>query len=38
MRAFVRVIGPGRVELSDLVQEETLKLFLARQGTTSAPQ
>jgi hypothetical protein len=30
MRAFVRVRVPGRIELSDLVREETLKLFTER--------
>jgi hypothetical protein len=38
MRAFVRVLGPGKVELFDLVREETLQLFLERQRTAGAPQ
>jgi hypothetical protein len=30
LRAFITVLGPGEIELSDIVREETLRLFLER--------
>jgi hypothetical protein len=38
LRAFIRILEPGRIELFDIVREETLRLFLERQRETGALQ
>ena len=35
LRAFVRVLDTGEIELFDIMREETLRLFRERYGTVS---
>jgi hypothetical protein len=38
LRAFIRILDSGRMELFDIVREETLQLFLERQPAAGTPQ
>ncbi len=36
LRAFMTVLGPGEVELTDIMQEKTLRMFLEANRTGKA--
>lgn len=38
LRAFIRILDGGKIELFDLVREETLQMFLDRERAAGAPQ
>jgi hypothetical protein len=38
LRAFIRILDSGAIELFDIAREETLQLFLERQQATGAPR